>query len=48
MISHNEGRSWTSVGKKKGRRLSFLESRQNSGEHGQFTPVPLSGILCSS
>lgn len=47
MTSHNEGRGWTSAGEERGR-LSFLESRQDSGEQGQFTPVPLSGISCSS
>lgn len=47
MISHNEERGWTSAREERGR-LSFLESRQNSGEQGQFTPVSLSGIPCSS
>lgn len=47
LTSHNEGRSWTSAGEERGR-LSFLESRQNSGEQGQFTTAPWSGISHSS
>lgn len=47
MTSHNEGRGWTSAVEER-RRLSFRESRQDSGEQGQITPVLLSGILCSS